>query len=96
MEVVLSSKIDEVLKVGYSLNEIGVDNWALNKSEALEALDKLSELGVPVLGGDVYEDIKGAIKPNYDSWYCDKLSEESVNEFVNRSIKETINYIGVI
>ena len=93
MRVVWSSKIDEVLKVGYYLNEIRVNNWALKKSEALDALEKLLELQVPILGGDVYENVEGIIQPNCDNWYCDQLTEESKDDYVNRSIKETIDYI---
>ena len=93
METVWSLKIDEVLKVGVNLNELGVNNWALNKSEALVVLDKLTKLGVSVLGGDVYEESQGIIQPNYDSWYCDELLEESKEEYVRRSIKEARSYI---
>lgn len=45
MKTVWSLKIDKVLNIGYNLKEIGVNNWALNKSEAIEALDKLEKLG---------------------------------------------------
>ena len=93
MEAFWSSEIDRVLKVGYPLNEVGVDNWALKRPEALKALEELLELEVPVLGGDVYEEIEGSIRPNYDSWHCDKLPKESNHEFVVRSIGQARSYI---
>lgn len=94
MRVVWSSKIDEVLKGGYYLlNEIGVNNWALKKSEALDALEKLLELKVPILGGDVYENSEGIIQPNCDNWYCDQLIEESKDDYVARSIKKAMDYV---
>ena len=71
MKPVWTFEVDEILKVGHQLTDIGLHNWALPKPEALKALEKLATLEVPVLGGDVCQDIEGIIKPNYDSWYCD-------------------------
>ncbi|WP_394337518.1 hypothetical protein [Deminuibacter soli] len=30
---------------------------------------------------------------NYDNWYCDKLPGEATDEFLNRSIMKSKNYI---
>lgn len=93
MDVVRSKKIDEVLKVGKWLGDYGTNNWALTKSQALEALDKLLALNIAVLGGDVLEDTGENIRPNYDNWFSDRHKGESSDKYVIRSIEETRNYI---
>ena len=93
MKTVWSYRIDNILKVGYSLDEAGLRNWALQKDDALNALIKLEELQVPILGGDVCEFINGILQYNYDNWYCDRLTNESHLDFVSRSIKKAKEYI---
>lgn len=93
MKTVWSSQIDNVLKNGHSLSQIGVHNWALEKGAALSALDKLEELQVPVLGGDVCELINGVIQYNYDNWYCEQMEGESKSDFITRSIDKAEEYI---
>lgn len=91
MEIFWSKEIDEILKVGKSLNGIGVNNWALTKSQAMEVLEKFSKLKVPVAGGDVYENSDGVFQSNYDNWYCD--SEKNDKDYVIQSIKKSKEYI---
>ncbi len=93
MKIVWSSKIDDILKNGHPLSGIGVSNWALQRSEALKALTRFTELQVPILGGDVCELIDGIIQYNYDNWYCDQIQVESKPEFVLRSIAKAKQYI---
>lgn len=93
MKTVWSSKIDDILKNGHLLSGIGVNNWALEKSEALNALDKFAELQVPVLGGDVCELIDGVIQYNYDNWYCEQMQGEPKTDFIIRSIGKAKEYI---
>lgn len=93
MKTIWSSKIDDILKNGHSLIRIGVNNWALEKSEALDALDKFAELQVPVLGGDVCELIDGVIQYNYDNWYCEQIQGEPRLDFTIRSIQKAKDYI---
>ncbi|PHS10573.1 MAG: hypothetical protein COA88_02170 [Kordia sp.] len=88
-----STEIDEFFAIGYNLHELGVNNWALKKHEALTALKQLLILQVPILGGDVYEKHNGNIQQNYDNWYCNKLDDESKIDFIDRSIKIAIDYI---
>lgn len=95
MNLVWSIEIDEILKVGHQLNDIGLRNWALTKSQALTALEQLAARQIPILGGDVYQYIEGVIKPNYDSWYCDQLPDESKEAFLKRSIPKAKEYIEV-
>ena len=87
------STVSEILKVGFSLESIGVKNWALSKEDAVKALDKFYELQIPILGGDVCERINEVIQYNYDNWYCDRQPNESKFDFVNRSIGIARDYI---
>src|SRR6185503_245461 len=94
MKTVWTFEVDEILKVGYQLTNIGLHNWALPKLEALNALEKLEAIEVPVLGGDVCQNIDGVMKPNYDNWHCERLTRETKKEFVSRRIQIAKNYIG--
>lgn len=93
MKIIWSNKIDDILKVGISLNDISVNNWALTKSQALEVLDQFLLHQIPVLGGDVFEKPEGEIQHNYANWYCDQRSGESRIDFVKRSIEKAKSYI---
>lgn len=93
MKTIWSKEIDEVLKVGQFLDNVGVKNWALTKNQALKALDQFLVLGVSVLGGDVYEEKEGIIQSNYDNWHCDLLSGESKADFLESSFKKSKAYI---
>ena len=85
--------LNNILKVGISLEPLGVKNWALSKSDALRALDEFLDIKIPILGGDVCERVDGLLQYNYDNWYCDKLPGETKLEFANRSIKIARDYI---
>ena len=89
----MSSTINEILETGLSLELIGVKNRALPKEGAIIVLDRLYEMQIPVLGGDVYEIANGVIQNNYDSWHCDKLLNESHSDFVSRTIGKAKEYI---
>jgi hypothetical protein len=93
MEVVWSNKIDEILRVGHQLTEIGLRNWALSKPQAIIAIQKFSKYRIPVLGGDVCEMLEGIIKPNCDSWHCDQYPDEKKDDYINRSISTARDYI---
>lgn len=93
LETVWRKDIDSILSVGRWLGDIGVRNWLLSRDEALSAIDRLSELGVGLLGGDLYG---GAIAPmtvSREGWQCDPVSGESPDEFAIRSAKESRAYI---
>ncbi len=93
MKTVYSNRIDDILKIGYSLSGIGVSNWALKKDDALNALTKFAELQVPVLGGDVCELTDGVILYNYDNWCCEQMQGELKTDFTIRSIEKARKYI---
>ncbi|MFL5811571.1 MAG: Imm40 family immunity protein [Flavisolibacter sp.] len=89
----LPKEIEEVLKVGTPLFDVGVHNWALTKSQVMLAIERLRSLEIPILGGDVYEIINGVLQSNYDNWYCDALPDETQKNFVRRSINKAISFI---
>lgn len=93
MSKVWPLEIIKILEEGYSLDEIGVENWAFRKPDALIAINKLSKIGVPVLKGDVFELIEGSIENNYDGWQCYLEKGESISDFIARSAEKAIDYI---
>ena len=94
MIIIWSSEIDSILGVGQSLENNGVRNWGLERDAALVALEKLSEIGVAVLGGDVYLVTNTGAESNYDNWYCNQEDREAKLDFVSRSIEKAKNYIS--
>ena len=78
---------------GFYLNSIGVSNWALGRSEAIGAIFKLHDCGIPILGGDVYVLTDGRIEQTYDSWHCDRLADEPETDYVKRSVEKALDYI---
>lgn len=89
-----SENVDNILKCGIFLENLGIKNWALPEKNVLQALEKLFKIGVGVLGGDVYIIEKDStINPTYDSWYCNRENSEDDISFVSRSILRAKNYI---
>jgi len=93
MKTIWSETIDSILCVGVPLENIGVFNWALTKSQALKSLNKFLDLQICLLGGDVYENNNGVIRANYDNWYCDQLQGEEKNAYIKRSIEKAKDFI---
>lgn len=94
MGVIWSERVDLVLRSGVSLECIGVKNWALGRNESLQAICDLEYLGVPILGGDVYELINGAAEHNYASWHCGQREGEPDIDFLQRSLDEEKSYVA--
>ena len=88
-----SEAVESVLSQGTDLEEFGSANWGLRRADALEAISRLRELKVPVLGGDVWE-IKDA-KPflTYDSWFYQRQAGEPFESFLEGSIERARRYI---
>ena len=89
-----SGQVDAILAAGRSLDGAGVRNWALAREDALLALKQLQQIGVAVLGGDVYAVSGNAVVLSYDNWHCDQGAGESAADFLNRSIDSARNYIS--
>jgi len=88
-----SEKVLSILSRGVSLHSAGVNSWALNREQALAAIEECEIEKVAVLGGDVYELSNGSLEQNYDNWYCDRNPGESIGEFIRRSIGIARTYI---
>ena len=93
MRSIILSEVNEILKAGHSLSEIGVNNWALPYDKALNALPQFEKWGIPVLGGDVCESIDGIFQYTCDNWYCDQEDTESNSDFVIRSVEKAKTFI---
>lgn len=94
MSSIWSDSIDPIFAVGHGLESVGVRNWALTRGDALLALQRLRDLGVAVLGGDVYILSDAGVESNCDNWYCDPRAEESAADFLNRSIDRARCYVS--
>lgn len=93
--MIWTESVDKELMVGKFLGEFGTSNWGLTRLQALEVLPRMKSLGVPILGGDVYQmDEHGRILPNYDNWYCDRLPGENDQSFVERSVRRAEEYVS--
>jgi hypothetical protein len=67
---------------------------ALKKSDAIKALNLLSDTDIGVLGGDVYElESDGYFRPTYDNWYCNKDTGGQVI-FAEKSRKVAYEYLS--
>jgi hypothetical protein len=94
MSVIWSEQIDSILSYGISLSCVGVKNWALERDNALRAVNELEALGFPVLGGDVYQLVDEFPEQTYDNWYCDQEPGELDYAFLKRSSEKARGYIG--
>ncbi|TBV02304.1 Imm40 family immunity protein [Stutzerimonas kirkiae] len=93
MSVIWSEQIDSILSCGASLDCVGIKNWALRRDDAIRAINELEALGVPVLGGDVYQLLDGGAEQTYDNWYCDQEFGELDSVFLKRSLDRAKSYI---
>ena len=93
----LSIYLNFIKEKGQPLLEInpGSDEIALTVNDALEALDLLNACNIAVLGGDILtkdvnDNLTYAIHSwgydyHYLNWYCDKIYNESQEDFIKRS-----------
>lgn len=78
------------LSVGIDLREIGIENWALTKEQALLFLN---ECQVPVLGGDVMRVVDGEMGSDFANWSCAREDLEGASDYLKRSVHEAKVYI---
>ena len=85
---------------GRSLTAAGVNEVALRRADALDAIRWLREKGLPILGGDVWLERDGTLDLSYDNWYAESEPGESTRsslegtwtiaeEFITRYPAET-------
>jgi hypothetical protein len=86
--------IPETIKANaISLQNIGVNDVAWLRSDALELLKTLEGSAIAVLGGDVLKKVRENYKYNYDHWSSDIKPGEQWAAYAARSRKETQDYI---
>ena len=85
---------NELLKSrGVPLRELGIGDIALDRTDALNAVELLRKSSIPILGGDVYFKRQSGIELAYANWHSDPQPGEDRQRFANRSCLETENYI---
>ncbi|ARN76060.1 Imm40 family immunity protein [Oceanicoccus sagamiensis] len=85
--------ITAIVSCGVPLNRLGEKSWALSKYQALKALHQLKLEGAVIIGGDMYQLSDGELQPNGDSWYFERFCGESDEEFSQRTVDCTFNYL---
>jgi len=78
---------------GISLRELGIQDMALERGDALAAVELLRKASTPILGGDVYVKRKANIELAYANWYSDPNPNEASNDYLRCSWHATENYI---
>ena len=73
--------------------ELGIREVALNRSDALAAVELLRKASIPILGGDVYFKGSRGIDSAYANWHSEPISGEDHDRFVSRSCLDTEKYI---
>jgi hypothetical protein len=84
----------EVLNTkGRSLQDIGVNEVALQRPAALEAVRALEGSQVAILGGDVLRVFNNRPEYTGDNWYSEQQDPESLADFLKRSRDTAEQYI---
>lgn len=86
-------EIDNIIKSGLPLVELGINNWALNGKNAIQLIEECAKTNTPIYGGDVYFIVNGSLENSYSNWYCEEKESESYDEFSSRSIFEAKKFV---
>jgi len=68
-------------------------NWALNKEQALIAIDRLRDAGIAVLGGDVLAGPEEKYRPTYDNWYFEPQSSGAESDAASSGALKASAYV---
>lgn len=66
--MVMKSVLDFIKKRAIDLTEMGVNNFALKKSDALKLIEKFKEANILLYGGDFIINKDGKMEYNYVNW----------------------------
>jgi hypothetical protein len=92
--VLLPKKFSEILALnGRDLRGIGINEVALLRKDALEAIQALKGHQIAVLGGDVYHEKDGKMRPTHYNWSCEKQKVENPVQFSDRSQRVALGFI---
>jgi hypothetical protein len=78
---------------GVQLAVNGLREKALQRADALYAVELLRSAAVPILGGDVWLKRGDKIEPAYANWHTDRMIEEQESEYFRRSWDSTERYV---
>lgn len=78
---------------GISLRALGISDVALNREDALIAIELLRTSAIPIFGGDVYFQRPHTIGLAYANWHSEAKPNESHSQFAERSCSEAKQYI---
>ena len=78
---------------GVSLVSIGINAYALKKSDALEFLNILEQEKVPVLGGEAFSWKDNCLTLTYDNWFCNRDDSKNKDCFLLLSLEKARNFI---
>jgi hypothetical protein len=84
---------DYIEEKGVSLRDIGLQEKAFTRNDAMEAISLLSKGVNPILGGDVYFRCGQKNELAYANWYSSKKVNEKSEDFFARSLAEAAKYI---
>jgi hypothetical protein len=92
--MLLPEKMKEILaSKGRDLKAIGLNEIALAKHDAIDAVRSLEGSQMAILGGDVYYEKGGRMLPAYDNWYCNPQSNENPLAFAKRSQTVALDFL---
>ncbi|TYR31205.1 hypothetical protein FXV77_21380 [Sphingobacterium phlebotomi] len=90
------SYLNFIKEKGRPLSEInpGSDEIALAVDDALQAIELLKDIQTAILGGDILSEDSGELiyayqlwgeEYHYLNWYCDRIDNESEDDYLKRS-----------
>jgi hypothetical protein len=77
-----------------SLAELGLNEVAWDRRDTLEILEHVHGWPLAILGGDVYRLTSGRLEPTCDSWFCNRHTGESAQEFALRSQQAAREFVS--
>jgi len=89
----VNSYLKFISERGMPLDKFGIKGIALKKLDALQLIQKLEHTGTAILGGDVLKLVNDRIEHTYDSWHCDRLLNETDDEYAQRALAIASEYI---
>jgi len=92
MQHILDKLPEEVKRSLHSLQELGIPDLAWSLDDIGDVLRALKDQSVAILGGDVYEEQGGRIRPTFDSWHCDRDRTEPYWQYVQRCWQRAWEY----
>ena len=92
--MLLPIEVREILATrGRSLAELGSHERGLLRKDALHVIHLLTGAPVFLVGGDVVRRDVTGLRYTYNSWYCNKRTDETVDQFRDRALLESRHFI---